>query len=258
MFNHDEFFRTAFREAIEFFNEPMRNHRFQSSENSRRVPSQHRPSDPVRIRHNGWQKNSSGVNHASPSRSGVHTGRLAREGIVPITGEGNISKGRRQMAIERGNPMRRQTSRASDKCGSGQDKQRDKGVSTKGRDREETAVVPLPPITNTNKSMGSNTTPLPDLTSPSSQNLTVTTSVKSQEMDDRDRRESLRLDLIEMGHNDDITDGVLRDLVVSDDQKITFDDIAGMDDAKRLLHEAVVLPLIVPEVFSGIRKPWKG
>eukprot|EP00741_Cyanophora_paradoxa_P014935 tig00020830_g14409.t1 len=39
---------------------------------------------------------------------------------------------------------------------------------------------------------------------------------------------------------------------------VTFDDIAGLADAKRLLNEAVVLPLIIPEHFTGIREPWKG
>merc|ERR1711920_1078511 len=35
-------------------------------------------------------------------------------------------------------------------------------------------------------------------------------------------------------------------------------DIAGLEEAKRLLEEAVVLPLIMPEYFQGIRRPWKG
>lgn len=35
------------------------------------------------------------------------------------------------------------------------------------------------------------------------------------------------------------------------------DDIAGLKDAKRLLEEAVVLPLWMPDYFKGIRRPWK-
>ena len=35
------------------------------------------------------------------------------------------------------------------------------------------------------------------------------------------------------------------------------DDIAGLKEAKRLLEEAVVLPLWMPEYFKGIRRPWK-
>ncbi|CAG9463531.1 unnamed protein product [Pedinophyceae sp. YPF-701] len=46
--------------------------------------------------------------------------------------------------------------------------------------------------------------------------------------------------------------------VISTDLGITFDDIASLDTAKRLLNEAVSLPLIVPEFFTGIREPWKG
>ncbi|KAG1676250.1 hypothetical protein FOA52_006468 [Chlamydomonas sp. UWO 241] len=39
---------------------------------------------------------------------------------------------------------------------------------------------------------------------------------------------------------------------------IRWTDIAGLTDAKRVLEEAAVLPLIMPEYFTGIRKPFKG
>ena len=39
---------------------------------------------------------------------------------------------------------------------------------------------------------------------------------------------------------------------------VSFQDIAGLATAKRLLHEAVVLPVLAPEVFVGIRESWKG
>jgi katanin p60 ATPase-containing subunit A1 len=34
--------------------------------------------------------------------------------------------------------------------------------------------------------------------------------------------------------------------------------VAGLTEAKRLLEEAVVLPVLMPEFFKGIRRPWKG
>jgi len=39
---------------------------------------------------------------------------------------------------------------------------------------------------------------------------------------------------------------------------VKWDDIAGLKEAKRLLEEAVVLPLWMPDFFQGIRRPWKG
>jgi hypothetical protein len=39
---------------------------------------------------------------------------------------------------------------------------------------------------------------------------------------------------------------------------VRWGDIAGLDDAKGVLQEAVVLPMMCPGFFSGIRKPWKG
>ncbi|KAL9238628.1 hypothetical protein vseg_013024 [Gypsophila vaccaria] len=39
---------------------------------------------------------------------------------------------------------------------------------------------------------------------------------------------------------------------------VRWEDVAGLTEAKRLLEEAVVLPLWMPEYFQGIRRPWKG
>jgi len=58
-------------------------------------------------------------------------------------------------------------------------------------------------------------------------------------------------------HDRSLVDSVMRDIVQTD-LGITFDDIASLDTAKRLLSEAIVLPLVMPEFFIGIRAPWKG
>jgi SpoVK/Ycf46/Vps4 family AAA+-type ATPase len=57
-------------------------------------------------------------------------------------------------------------------------------------------------------------------------------------------------------HDRGIVEMVLRD-VVQRDMGVTFDDIAALATAKRLLNEAIVLPLMMPEFFTGIREPWK-
>ena len=36
-----------------------------------------------------------------------------------------------------------------------------------------------------------------------------------------------------------------------------WDDIAGLGDAKDLLRENIALPLALPELFTGIRRPVK-
>ena len=40
--------------------------------------------------------------------------------------------------------------------------------------------------------------------------------------------------------------------------QVSFDDIADLQETKRLLQEAVLLPILMPEYFRGIRRPWKG
>lgn len=39
---------------------------------------------------------------------------------------------------------------------------------------------------------------------------------------------------------------------------VAWESIAGLEQAKQLLEEAVVLPLVMPDYFQGIRRPWKG
>ena len=46
--------------------------------------------------------------------------------------------------------------------------------------------------------------------------------------------------------------------VVDMNPNVSFDDIAELDIAKRALTEAVVLPLLMPDFFVGLRRPWKG
>ena len=46
--------------------------------------------------------------------------------------------------------------------------------------------------------------------------------------------------------------------VIDKNPNISFDDIADLDEAKMLLQEAVLLPILMPEFFKGIRRPWKG
>ena len=46
--------------------------------------------------------------------------------------------------------------------------------------------------------------------------------------------------------------------VVDMNPNVSFDDIAELDNAKRALTEAVVLPLLMPDFFVGLRRPWKG
>lgn len=39
---------------------------------------------------------------------------------------------------------------------------------------------------------------------------------------------------------------------------IQWIDVAGLNEGKAILQEAVVLPIVMPEFFKGIRRPWKG
>jgi katanin p60 ATPase-containing subunit A1 len=46
--------------------------------------------------------------------------------------------------------------------------------------------------------------------------------------------------------------------VLDKNPQVNFDDIADLEDTKKLLKEAVLLPILMPQFFKGIRRPWKG
>eukprot|EP00051_Salpingoeca_urceolata_P012445 m.154252 g.154252 ORF g.154252 m.154252 type:complete len:515 (-) comp17494_c1_seq1:1353-2897(-) len=64
-------------------------------------------------------------------------------------------------------------------------------------------------------------------------------------------------DAAAMGYDREMVQGLERDIVMRN-PSVTWDDIAGLVDAKALLKEAVVLPMLLPDYFTGIRRPWKG
>lgn len=84
--------------------------------------------------------------------------------------------------------------------------------------------------------------------SPPSSNDTVRRSSPS---DSRRRRTKLDYD------NDPYVQTVKADLYVdpSELQSTTWDDIAGLENAKRSLQESAILPLLRPDLYTGLRKP---
>lgn len=59
------------------------------------------------------------------------------------------------------------------------------------------------------------------------------------------------------GYDKDLVEALERD-ILQKNPNVHWSDIAGLTEAKKLLEEAVVLPLLMPDYFTGIRRPWKG
>eukprot|EP00752_Nemacystus_decipiens_P009909 g8841.t1 len=52
--------------------------------------------------------------------------------------------------------------------------------------------------------------------------------------------------------------GALAGAIVSEKPNVKWDDVAGLEQAKSTLKEAVILPARFPQLFTGKRRPWKG
>mgnify|MGYP002148022260 CR=1 FL=1 len=46
--------------------------------------------------------------------------------------------------------------------------------------------------------------------------------------------------------------------MITEKPNVKWTDVAGLDNAKQALQEAVMLPMKFPQIFIGKRKPWKG
>lgn len=60
-----------------------------------------------------------------------------------------------------------------------------------------------------------------------------------------------------VGPDSDLINMLEKD-VIEKNPEVDFDDIAELDEAKKILQEAVLLPILMPQYFKGIRRPWKG
>ncbi len=60
------------------------------------------------------------------------------------------------------------------------------------------------------------------------------------------------------GDDDDELSDAISGAIVTEKPDLSLDDVAGLVDAKRALREAIVLPLMRPDFFTGSRRPWKG
>jgi SpoVK/Ycf46/Vps4 family AAA+-type ATPase len=70
--------------------------------------------------------------------------------------------------------------------------------------------------------------------------------------------QQLRSHLHGLMHSAEIVDSILRDVVLPESISVTFQDIGALTKAKQILQEAVILPVLLPELFVGLREPWKG
>lgn len=52
--------------------------------------------------------------------------------------------------------------------------------------------------------------------------------------------------------------GQISDAIVREKPNIKWEDVAGLDQAKKVFQEAIILPMKFPEVFIGQRTPWRG
>ncbi|XP_055706336.1 katanin p60 ATPase-containing subunit A1 isoform X2 [Phlebotomus papatasi] len=60
-----------------------------------------------------------------------------------------------------------------------------------------------------------------------------------------------------VGYENHLVDTLEKD-ILQRNPNVQWSDVAGLNEAKTILQEAVVLPVLMPDFFKGIRRPWRG
>ncbi len=53
-------------------------------------------------------------------------------------------------------------------------------------------------------------------------------------------------------------DNAMSGAIVTTKPNVKWEDVAGLENAKKSLQEAIILPTKFPDIFVGLRQPWKG
>lgn len=59
-------------------------------------------------------------------------------------------------------------------------------------------------------------------------------------------------------NEDEKMSGKIMEAIVSEKPNVKWSDVGGLEEAKRALEEAVVMPIRYPNFFNDVVKPWKG
>ena len=58
-------------------------------------------------------------------------------------------------------------------------------------------------------------------------------------------------------YDQELVSSMRRD-ILDTNPNVNWSDVASLHEAKRLLREAIILPMLIPNYFTGIRKSWKS
>ncbi len=71
-------------------------------------------------------------------------------------------------------------------------------------------------------------------------------------------KKPVSVDKTESDESEDEIEAAIAETIIGEKPNIAWDDVAGLAVAKSALREAIILPMLRPDLFKGARKPWKG
>ncbi|KAJ2880556.1 Fidgetin-like protein 1, partial [Coemansia aciculifera] len=123
-----------------------------------------------------------------------------------------------------------------------------RSTTTTQSDDDDTAPPPPPPPPVPPSNIRTRTRGIPSLHPPKKTIPPPPPPPPATETSVDDRLKNIDPRMIEMVENE----------ILTTTQTVTWDDIAGLNQAKHAVHMAVIYPLLRPELFQGIRAPPKG
>ncbi|SCW03600.1 LAFE_0G14048g1_1 [Lachancea fermentati] len=118
--------------------------------------------------------------------------------------------------------------------------------------QRQSSQVRSPKVTSRRSFSPGITTP----TSPNPSSPNISSSFQEKELSPFEKRIEHVMNTLE-GVDVDACQQILNDILIVD-EKIYWDDIAGLNNAKNSLKETVVYPFLRPDLFKGLREPISG
>ncbi|MFX1518833.1 MAG: AAA family ATPase [Promethearchaeota archaeon] len=71
-------------------------------------------------------------------------------------------------------------------------------------------------------------------------------------------KKPVSVDRVEGDKSEDEIEAAIEETIIGEKPNVAWEDVAGLVAAKSALREAIILPMVRPDLFKGARKPWKG
>ncbi|CAI4983779.1 ANM_HP_G0278300.mRNA.1.CDS.1 [Saccharomyces cerevisiae] len=197
-----------------------------------------------------WSQYQNGANHSKVSNNGSHSNELQirNKPTPPLKKRYDYKKPTVNRPIIKSPTLNRQNSKSSRNIPTNSKLKASKSNTNKVSRRNEQNVEPSSPVLVSATAVPAESKPMRSKSGTPDKESSASSSLDS-------RKEDILKSV--QGVDRNACEQILNEILVTD-EKVYWEDIAGLRNAKNSLKEAVVYPFLRPDLFKGLREPVRG